>query len=150
MRWIHNDGVAIDISNRLEAIIAEFRATRGCTALYLYGSYGTPNQTPLSDVDLAAVFRDGELPAHDAELDLIGRVTRAARCDDVSVAVLNRADPIFRHRVLRTGRLLLCVDAVALADFVERTLDEHADFIVDYEAFLREYDAALVEAYGRE
>ena len=63
--------------------------------------------------------------------------------EDVSITLLERSDPIFQHEVLSTGRLLLCADETELADFVEQVLDRHADFVIDHQRFLAEYDDAL-------
>ncbi len=150
MRKIRNDGRLIDIEPRMDALRACLGAVRGLAAAYLYGSYGTPYQTPLSDVDLALVYRMDALPSFGEELETIGRVIDATCRDDVSVTTLNRAPVIFQFRVLETGRLIHCADPVALADFVEQVLQRHGDYVIDYERFLREYDAALVERYRHE
>ena len=67
--------------------------------------------------------------------------------EDVSITILNRAPVLFQFRVLETGRPLLCRDPIALADFTEEVISRHADFIIDYEQFVKEYDAALRERY---
>lgn len=148
MRHLHNDGKLINVDPYLDELVAQLREVPGLVAVYLYGSYGTPLQTPLSDVDLALVFRLGSEPAFDEELRLIGLVTEILREEDVSVTVLNRSPSPFQYRVLSTGRKLLVTDEVALADFCEWVCKRHGDFVIDYENFLREYDQALVEAYG--
>ena len=114
---------------------------------YVFGSYGTPAQTPLSDVDLALVFRPHALPGFRGEIELIGRVTALLREEDVSITVLNRAPVLFQHRVLATGRLLVCTDPRALAEFLEEVLKRHGDYIVDHVRFTREFDRALRERY---
>ena len=148
IRKLRNTGRPIDIDDRLPELAHALREVPGLVAAYLYGSYGTPDQTPLSDVDLAVVYRAGEVPDFEQHLRLIGRVTGTLGEDDVSVTVLNRASVLFQRRVLREGRRLLVTDAVAHADFVESVIDRASDFDIDHRAFLREYDAALREDYG--
>ena len=148
MRKLHNDGRRIEIDDRLPALEEALRAVSGLAACYLYGSYGTKWQTPLSDVDLGFVFRREQAPDFDGELTLIGTVTDALREDDVSVTNLNRAPLALRFDVLSKGRPLFVFDDVALADFVEQTIDRHADFAFDRDRFLAEYDRALVEEYA--
>lgn len=147
MRKLHNDGRRIDIDDRLPVLEAALRAVPGLAACFLFGSYGTEWQTPLSDVDLAFVFRREEAPDFDGEMALIGTVTDALREDDVSVTNLNRASLALRFDILSKGRPLFVFDEIALADFVEETIDRHADFAVDRDRFLAEYDRALVEEY---
>lgn len=149
MRKLSVDGTPIDIEPYMGALMACFRRAEGLAAVYLYGSYGTPYQTPLSDVDLALVYRSDAVPTSQAESEMVGCILAAVREDDVSVTVLNRAAAPFQFRVLSTGRLIYCADRLALADFVERVINAYGDYITDYEGFLHEYDAALVERYGR-
>lgn len=148
MRKLHNDGKPIDVSAHLGRLEAALREVPGLAAVYLFGSYGTKYQTPLSDVDLGLVFTAGGIPDAEAHVTLIVKVTEALREDDVSVTVLNRAPLPLRHKVLAQGRQLFVFDDVALADFIEQTLGRYLDYQVDYARFLREYDTALVEEYG--
>jgi predicted nucleotidyltransferase len=148
MRKLHNDGRLIEIDDRLPALKEALRTIPGLAACYLHGSYGTEWQTPLSDVDLALVFRPGRRSDFPGDLDLIGTVVGALREEDVSVTVLNRAPLALRFDILAKGRPLFVFDEIALADFVEETIDRHGDFSVDRDRFLAEYDRALVEDYA--
>ena len=148
MRKLRNDGKPIRIDARLRALPDVLRPVEGLAAVYLFGSYGTAYQTPLSDVDLALVFREGAVPAVNEETALRGSILDALGEEDVSITVLNRAPALFQFRVLATGRLLYRADARALADFIARLLTRHADFQIDYDHFVREYDWALRARYA--
>lgn len=143
MRKLHNDGRPIQIDTRLPALVDVLRGVPGLTAAYLFGSYGTPYQTPLSDVDLALLFRRGAVPGFEDELAVRGAIHDALKEDDVSITVLNHASVLLQFRVVRTGRLLYVSDAGALADFIAPMLSRHADFRIDYDRFVCEYDQAL-------
>ncbi|MGH7589731.1 MAG: nucleotidyltransferase domain-containing protein [Gemmatimonadota bacterium] len=52
----------IDVSDRLDELASLLENEDDLVAAYLYGSYGTNHQTPLSDVDLALVFRTHAVP----------------------------------------------------------------------------------------
>ncbi len=116
-------------------------------AVYLFGSYGTPFQTPLSDVDLALVLSE-ETVSSAREIELTGLILEILQEDDLSVTILNRAPLALRYRVLAEGRCLLKLDEIAHADFVERTLTLYQDFAIEESSFFREYDRALLEDYG--
>jgi predicted nucleotidyltransferase len=146
-RKIRNTGRAIDVSAGLTTLAGMLGEVRGLAAVYLYGSYGTPYQTPLSDVDIALVFRDGDEPSPKQHLELIGRITDALHEDDVSVTVLNTAPLAFQHKVLAEGRQVFICDEIAHADFLERTITRYSDFAIDEASFFREYDVALTEEY---
>lgn len=148
MRKLRNDGRPIRIDSRLDALPDVLRQVEGLAAVYLFGSYGTPYQTPLSDVDLALVFCEGATPGFQEEMALRSTILDALGEEDVSITVLNRAPVIFQFRVLSTGRLLCGADAWALADFIARLLSRHADFRIDYDHFVREYDRAMRARYA--
>lgn len=146
-RKIRNTGRAIDVSAHMAELERALMEVRGLAAVYLFGSYGTPFQTPLSDVDIALVFAEDDGSSLLQHLELIGRITEALHEDDVSVTILNRAPLAFRHRVLAEGRLLLLLDEIAHADFLESTITRYSDFAIDEVRFFQEYDRALVEEY---
>jgi predicted nucleotidyltransferase len=146
-RKIRNTGRAIDVSAHMAALERALMEVRGLAAVYLFGSYGTPFQTPLSDVDIALVFEGSDDVTMKQHVELIGRITEALHEDDVSVTILNRAPLAFRHRVLAEGRLLLMLDEIAHADFLERTITRYSDFAIDEVRFKKEYDRSLVEEY---
>ena len=146
-RKIRNTGRAIDVSPHLAELTHALRGVPGLAAAYLYGSYGTPFQTPLSDVDIALIFAERTEPSFAQHMELIGHVTGALHEDDVSVTILNRAPLAMQHRVLADGRPLLVLDEIVHADFVERTITRYSDFAIDEARFFEEYDRALVEEY---
>ena len=149
MRWSEGRE-PIDVEPYLPDLRAYLDSLDGLVAAWIYGSYGTPYQTPLSDLDLALLYRPERVPDLEEELAVYGRICEILREDDVSVTMLNRSPVIFQFRVLETGRQLVCRDPVALADFVEDVLNRHADYIVAHERFTRDYDQAFVERYGRD
>lgn len=143
MRKLTPPAEPLSLADHLSALEQLFRDT--VVAVYLYGSHGTPAQTPLSDIDLAVVAdSERELDV----LELTGKVA-AVVGDDVSVTVLNQAPLPFRFKVLTTGQPLFVFNRASLADFTERTLKFYHDFRPDYEAMLRDYDRGLREHYGR-
>lgn len=148
MRKIRNTGEPIEVTEGLHALAVRFREVPGLVALILYGSYDTPLQTPLSDVDLAVLFRDDARPDADERSHLTGLAMETLGEEDVSLVFLDRVPLPLQHEVLRTGRPLLVRDEVALADFRERVVHRYCDFVIDYEAMRRDYDEGLRRVYG--
>lgn len=146
MRRSENRG-PIDVQPHLEDLRSYLENVEGLIAAWIFGSYGTPYQTPLSDLDLALLFRRDRLPDLAREGQIYLDVTGILREEDVSILFLNRAPVLLQFRVLETGRRLVCRNPVALADFTEEVISRHADFIIDHEQFVKEYDQALRERY---
>jgi predicted nucleotidyltransferase len=143
-------GKAIDVEPYLDDLRRYLEDLDGLVAAWIYGSYGTPEQTPLSDLDLALLFQTGRVPEFERQLEIYARIPEILHeDDDISVTILNRSPVLFQMRVLQTGRQLVCRDPLALADFVEFVISRHADYIVDHRRFTQDYDQALVERYGR-
>jgi predicted nucleotidyltransferase len=91
----------------------------------LFGSRARGRARPESDVDLAVLPRDADLPLR-AELALQARLERDLG-RPVDVLRLDRADPLVRWEVARHGVPVLCRDRRALVRFVARAALEHAD-----------------------
>lgn len=149
MRLLRVTGRPIDVEDRWDALREVLEETPDLVAAYLFGSYGTEYQTPLSDVDLGFVFRLGHEPEFDDEMTFRADVLDALQEEDVSIVILNKVPCTLQMKVLETGRQIYCADEIALADFVEHVLNIHGDYIIDHRRFLAEYDAALVAEYGR-
>jgi len=137
----------IDIDPYLPALKRFFAVRQDILAVYLYGSYGTPAQTPLSDVDLGVLLA----PEAGNKLDTYPEI-QAAVCDitgqdDVNVVILNRLPVIMQFNIVSTGNLIYERNEEATSDFLERVFKLYGDFVTDYRAFCAEYDAALREAY---
>lgn len=115
-------------------------------AAYLFGSYGTQYQTPLSDVDFAVLFVPGTALDLKTELDISGDLTCIAREDDINLVILNKAPITLQFEILSTGRLL-CKKELYLENFLEYVCKRYADFKVDLDRFNREYDAVLRKVY---
>jgi len=112
-------------------------------ALYLYGSYGTPYQTPLSDVDLAILPMPGVQWGIHHFLDVISELTRCGENDDINVINLHEVPVNLQFRVLETGIPLFCRDEIVLADFAEWVVKRHADFAPDLRVIYQDFDAAV-------
>lgn len=116
-------------------------------ALYLYGSYGTPYQTPLSDVDLAVLSVPGARWDLHRELEIQAELGRIGGNDDINVVNLRTVPVTLQFRVLQTGKALYVRDPALVADFAAAVILRHADFAPDLAAFYRDWDHALREEF---
>lgn len=150
MRLLRVTGEPIDVEDRWDDLREVLETTPDLVAAYLFGSYGTRYQTPLSDVDLAFLFRLGKAPGFRDEMTFRGRVLESLQEEDVSIVILNQVPCMLQMKILETGRRIYCADQVAVADFVEQVLGIYADYMIDHRRFLKEYDAAVVAEFGGE
>jgi predicted nucleotidyltransferase len=102
---------------------------------YLFGSQARGTAQEHSDVDVAVyIDRPTELDQGfglDAEIatDLMSALGR----NDVDVVLLNHADPVLYHRVLRDGIRLLVRDAKATAGREGYAVSRYCDFVPQLE-----------------
>lgn len=137
----------VNIGSQMEALVKYLKSRDDVLAAYLYGSYGTAHQTPLSDVDIAVLFYRDRLPDRRRLLSLEADISDICREDDVNVLSLNDSDVILQSRVLETGRPLLEKEPDTVADFREYVFRVHGDFEPFYRAFCREHDQLMREAH---
>ncbi len=116
-------------------------------ALFLYGSYGTGYQTPLSDVDLALLPLPGHRWTSGRLLELMSGLAEIGKNDDINTINLLEVPVILQMRVLDTGQLLYCRDECLLADFTESVIRRHCDFAPDLRNIFRDFDAGLREEF---
>jgi predicted nucleotidyltransferase len=111
--------------------LSEALDREGVVAAMLIGSQARGEAGPLSDIDIA-VWHDPALDwkqSWDLQLLLIGAACDALKTNEVDVAMLNEAPPLFQHRAIR--------DAVSL---VERDRDQRVRF--ETRALLNYFDTA--------
>ncbi len=133
----------INIDSCIPALKDYFKGQGDVLSAMIYGSYGTPFQTCLSDVDLAVLFRFDERPGIDRILALEAELSRICREDDINVLVLHDAHVLLQFEVIRTGRLIYCGDQIAASDFHEYVFKVYGDFAPFYHYVCKEYDRAL-------
>ena len=109
-------------------------------AIYLFGTYGTADEWPDSDVDIAILLppeqarRRPQLiltPCHYALADALGRPVDLLNAREVST--------VFQKEIIKSGRRLYCADDYALAEFEMLTLSHYQK--------LNEERKAILEAF---
>jgi len=138
----------INLSSEQFVAMSEYGQGRGdILALFIYGSYGTKYQTPMSDLDLAVLpLPDVKLDLAE-ELDITVRLMEICKTDHVNMINLYKVPVTLQMKVLEHGRLLYCADELQLADFVELVIKRYCDFAPDLKAIYEDYDSGLKEVF---
>lgn len=134
---------------RIERISGELRHAfprYGVRLAYIFGSYGRfmrgeePTPGRLSDLDVAVLLSGGG--DHESrglssglgsrggvwdELLLHRDLCQAFKRDDIELVVLDKASPLLRDRVIRTGWVLYCEDELLRIRFAVDALREYLD-----------------------
>lgn len=115
-------------------------------AVYLFGSAGTPAETPLSDIDIGLVLDHN--PGLMEELSLSADISSALGREDVDVVVLNSASNDVQFSAISEGDLVVDADPVRTSDFIETVLSVHKDFGLFMAEFVRDLKQGLLEDHG--
>jgi polymorphic toxin system nucleotidyltransferase-like protein len=132
-------GQPIDIEPYRENLVRYLEGLDGLVAAWIYG-----------DPDLAFLFRPDRVPDLSREGQLYLALAGTLHQEDFSLVSLNRAPILLQFRVLETGRQLVCRDAVARADFVERVIFRHSDFAVLGPKLAEEFGEAVLKGWRYE
>ncbi len=116
-------------------------------AAYIFGSYGTAYQTPLSDVDIGILFLTNKMPNMDTILEITSCLTEITGEEDINMVVLNTVPITLQYEVVSKGKVLFKKNTY-LEDFHEYLFKRYGDFIIDLDHFNKEYDEALREVYS--
>ena len=92
-------------------------------AVYLFGPYGTEDERPSSDVDIALLLPPEQAKAvgslllgelHLVLAELLGK--------EVDLVNLRQVSTVFQKEIVMTGRQIFCADSYAAAEFEMLTL----------------------------
>ena len=109
-------------------------------AIYLFGTHGTVDEWPDSDVDIAVLLPPEEArrrpqfmltPCHYALADALGKPVDLLNAREVST--------VFQKEIVKSGRRLYCADDDAVAEFEMLTLSHYQK--------LNEERKAILEAF---
>lgn len=135
----------LQLDKRIVGLAGLFETMPEVQTVFLFGSYGTVYQTPLSDIDFA-VYYNREQTLKD-EAALLNRLAIALDTDHVDLVNLNKAHLVLRFRVINEGRIVFERSSVATCDFIESVIRYYQDFAITMNNFYRDYDDSLREAY---
>jgi len=113
-------------SKKIAEIKKYFEGQPEVTAVYLFGSQAKKKARAYSDFDLAVLYRSNDLPDFQKVLELKQKLSVILQ-GEIDIVVFNKANPILKHQVLQSGKLLFCRDHDVLNKCWVKSLMEYAD-----------------------
>jgi uncharacterized protein len=115
-----------------QALIGIGALLAGCPrvlAAWVFGSVARGEATAASDLDIAVLLDRAACAEDDEALRALGvALERFSPSGRVDIVVLGRQGPVFRHRVLREGRLVLDRDPDARRAFETQAIIDYLDW----------------------
>lgn len=110
----------------------------GISFSYLIGSILTEGATP-QDLDIAIYIQSPGKSILDYYNEVYFDLCDLFRMDNIDVVILNNVASTFRFEVIKTGRLIYCINYEALTKFINSTLFSYEDM----RPFKEEYSRQL-------
>ena len=116
------------------------------SSLIVFGSRAAGRPRPTSDLDVG-VLPDTRSSEARRKLQVRLAVALADLAPEgrVDVVLLDEAPPLLRHRIVSSGRLLICRDREAWTELLVRTMREHGDREWVYELLIPAQRRRLTE-----
>ena len=133
------------INNLIKKLASFFRKENNILTVYLFGSYGTDEQTELSDIDIAILFADTVSMLE--ELSIAAEIEFILKEGQIDLLNLNKASVILQHRVISTGKEIFERNPLTTADFIENTLKFYFDYGLVYKKFRDDFREELRGEY---
>ena len=97
---------------------------------YMFGSTGTPSESPRSDLDMAVFFDPAAAwEGLNPRLHLYTELSRAMKRNDIDIVILNTCtNQMLLYEIMIRGRLIYDADSEIRAVFEQKTLHAAIDF----------------------
>ena len=109
-------------------------------AIYLFGSHGTENERPDSDIDVAIL-----LPVESAKrvkdrewIELTTAIAMAEKRENIDLINLRKENTVFRKEIVMTGRRIYCADENAADEFEMLTISQYQQLQDERKDIIRE------------
>lgn len=116
-------------------VVSRLKKIPDIKAVYLFGSYATGKEKPISDIDLCVIT---EKNIHQSKkLDILSCAGR-----DVEISLFHDLPISLKAKVFREGKLLFCRDKRLLIDIKLAAMKEYLDFKPVLDRFTRVFMGA--------
>lgn len=105
--------------------INDFVSKNNIKLVYIFGSYAKGKNNKNSDLDIAVLLEREYDPL--VKLSLIGDLTLLFKRDDIDLVILNAANSVLKHQVIKYGKLAYMESEETKVYFEARTLSEYMD-----------------------
>lgn len=114
----------------LEKIIKIIKENHKVMAIYLFGSYATGKEKPISDVDIAVILKD---PSKEDEAEI-----GSLYSDKIDLVLFHRLPVYIQYEVFKYGKKIFVRDEEYVLDVKLKVLREYLEYVRMYEYFKKE------------
>lgn len=112
----------------IERILSYFTKRPEVMALYIFGSFDTPFERADSDIDIAVLVSNENKKELDILKDEYYYASPGFSMRTIDIVTLNAAPTYLKHRILKTGRILIDKNPSLRKEFTARVVQEYFDY----------------------
>lgn len=128
-----------NLSKIAPKLIAYFQNEPAIISAFIFGSFGTKQQTPLSDLDIGVLY-DCNIPVMEV-LKQTADISSLLALEKIDLINLNKAPVYLQHEILYKGDQIFDKIPERTQDFIENVLE----IFHDYRGILKKYREDLRE-----
>ena len=117
-----------DMRAETERILNYFTKRPEVMALYIFGSFDTPFERADSDIDIAVLVSNENKKELDILKDEYYYASPSFSMRTIDIVTLNAAPTYLKHRILKTGRILIDKNPSLRKEFTARVVQEYFDY----------------------
>jgi predicted nucleotidyltransferase len=114
-----------ELKELLTINLKDFVKNYNIKLIYIFGSYAKGSNNSKSDLDIAILLNNNYNPLD--KLSLIGDLTSIFKRDDIDLVLLNSANSVLKHQVIKYGKLVFMENEDIKVDFEVKVLKEYMD-----------------------
>lgn len=114
-----------EVKKKLETKLNTIVSVYNIKLLYIFGSYAKEQNNEKSDLDIAILLGDGYNPM--SKLNIIGELIDIFNRDDIDLVILNDANPVLKHQIIKYGKVLYMDSEETKVNFEVKVLKEYMD-----------------------
>lgn len=114
-----------EIINQLKSKLDMIVSFYNIKLLYVFGSYAKNKNNKKSDLDIAVLLDSQYDPI--IKLNIIGDLVEIFNREDIDLVILNNANPVLRHQIIKHGKVLYMDSEETKVNFEVKSLKEYMD-----------------------
>ena len=129
----------MDLESDIRRIIDYFKSKDEISALYVFGSAAHGKETAESDIDIAVLINDRKkgVKTYESLAKTYYAASPRLSSRPVDIVILNTASPFLKHRIIKTGKVLLDRNRKLRVRFTANAIIEYLDYKPIEDIFLK-------------
>ena len=135
------------LSKKISELVSYFESIPETLTVYIFGSFGTSDQTAISDIDFAILFI--EKISLLKEMEIAAEISSLLGMENVDLVNLNTAPVYIQHKIISTAEIIYERSSLRTSNFIENVLEIYHDYSIIFEKYNRDFYEGLKEELSR-